>query len=235
MHVHGLVLALSLGCTSAPATPTNFFHDILGRHVKDGRVDYKAIEAEEMPRLSAYLEGVAKAKMPEERNARIGFLADAYNALVIRSVIANGRPRSVLDVKGFFNEQKHTVAGQQVTLDELEKKVLNPFAQDPRTHFVLVCAAVGCPILESRSFAGSDMDQRMDEATRRYLSSPFGAQVGDGALKLSMIFQWYEADFGGAAGVLAFVKKHLPPEQAKRLGDAPKIEPIDYNWTLNQK
>jgi hypothetical protein len=203
--------------------------------VVDGRVDYKAIESSKMKELDAAVAEIAKAKMPEDRNAKIGFLADAYNVLVIRSVITNQRPRSVLDVKGFFNEQKHTVAGQQLTLDDLEKKVLNPFAKDPRTHFILVCGAVGCPILEPTPFAGANVDERMDRATRRYLASPAGAQVAEGAIKLSMIFKWYEADFGGPAGVLAFVKKHLAPEQAKKLGDAPKVEFIDYNWTLNQQ
>ena len=223
-----LLSVLSLGCASP-------YQEILSAHVKNGRVDYKAIEAKHMKLLDSQLEAIAKAKLPDERNARIAFLADAYNALVIRSVIANGRPRSVLDVKGFFNEQKHEVAGQRLTLDELEKKVLNPFAKDPRTHFILVCAAVGCPILEPEPFAGSDVEQRMDRATRRYLASPTGAQVSDGALKLSMIFKWYEADFGGAQGVLAFVKKHLPADQVKKLGEQPKVEFIDYNWTLNQQ
>lgn len=233
MHALGTLVLLQLSC-SAPTAPQAGFAEILKKRVKDGRVDYRAIEKEDLPALDAYLDSVAKTKLPEERNAKIGFLIDAYNALVIRSVIANKRPRSVLDVKGFFNEQKHTVAGQQVTLDDLEKKVLNPFAKDPRTHFVLVCGAVGCPILESEPFAGSDTDRRMDGATRRYLTSPAGAQVAEGALKLSMIFKWYEADFGGAKGAVDFVKKHLPPDRAKQAGDNPKVELIDYNWTLNQ-
>ena len=50
-----------------------------------------------------------------------------------------------------------------------------------------------------------------------------------------MIFKWYEGDFGGAKGVVDFVKKHLPADQAKKLGDDPKVEYIDYNWTLNQQ
>jgi hypothetical protein len=225
--MHALAVFLALSCASPASYP-----ELLKKHVKDGRVDYKGIDEKQLDGIVA---GIAKAKMPEDRTARIAFLIDAYNALVIRSVIANGRPRSVLDVKGFFNEQKHTVAGQQLTLDDLEKKVLNPFAKDPRTHFVLVCAAVGCPILEPVPFAGSDVDRRMDAATRRYLTSTAGAQVSDGAVKLSMIFKWYEADFGGKDGVVAFVKKHLPADQAKRMGDQPKVEYIDYNWTLNQQ
>jgi hypothetical protein len=217
------------------ADAQKLYADLLAKHVKDGRVAYATIEAEDLSSLTAYLDAVASAKPPEDRSAAIAFYADAYNALVIRSVIANRKPRSVLDVKGFFDEQKHRVAGQEVTLDALEKKVLKPIANDPRTHFILVCGAVGCPILESVPFAGSTVEERMDAATRRYLASPAGAEPGEGRIRLSMIFQWYEADFGGKQGVIDFVTKHLAPELAAKLGATPAVEPIDYNWTLNQQ
>ncbi len=201
MSTIGLVTAVALASTAqVDKSAAELYRQILVARVKDGRVDYRAIESQDRKKLDAYLDAVAKAKMPEERNAKIGFLADAYNALVIQSVIAHGRPRSVLDVKGFFNEETHPVAGQQVTLDALEKKILNPFAQDPRTHFILVCGAVGCPILEPLPFAGSDVSARMDAATERYLSSPTGAQVTDGAMKLSMIFEVVPGGLRGAPG-----------------------------------
>lgn len=232
-----LATTVMLGCQTAqlPKEPATAYSEILAARVKDGRVDYKAIAKHDMAKLDRYLEAVANAKLPEDRNLRIGFYIDAYNATVIKSVIAEGRPRSVLDVKGFFNEKKHTIAGKSLTLDELEKKTLNPYAKDPRTHFVLVCAAVGCPIIEPRPYYGTNVNERMSVATRRYLASPTGAKISDGVMKLSMIFKWYEKDFGGKQGVIDFVKKHLPKEQAKQLGDTPKVEYLDYNWTLNQQ
>lgn len=234
--VSTLALTLSL---SAPAQvdagAQKAYAQLLSAHVKGGRVDYQAIAKRDRDKLDRYLDAVAKASLPKEKHARMAFYIDAYNALVIRSVIDNGRPRSVLDVKGFFDTQKHTVAGEEVTLDALEKKKLNPLAKDPRTHFVLVCAAVGCPILERTPYFGAKLDARLDRATRRYLTSPTGAQVSEGRLRLSKIFDWYAADFGGPAGVVKFVKAHLPAELAKRAGPDPKVEYIDYNWTLNQQ
>ncbi len=233
---HTLALTLAATCPShVDVAAKSGYAEILKAHVDNGRVDYKAIQKKDRAKLDRYLDAVAKADLPKKKSARIGFYIDAYNALVIRSVLDNGRPRSVLDVKGFFNAQTHTVAGKTVTLDALEKKHLNPFAKDPRTHFVLVCAAVGCPILESRPFTGTDVDKRLDAATRRYLTSPAGAEAAPGRLRLSKIFDWYKADFGGPDGVLAFVRRHLPKAKAEALGDAPKVEFIDYNWTLNQQ
>lgn len=235
------VLALGSTLLSAPAPAVvpaealTAYAALLGRHVKDGLVDYKAIEKTDKASLERFLSAVAAAKLPEGKDARVGFYIDAYNALVIGAVIREGRPRSVLDVKGFFNEKKYTVAGQSVTLDELEKKILNPLAKDPRTHMVLVCGAVGCPILESKPYQGTDLEARMDAATRRYLSTRHGAQVAESKLELSRIFDWYKGDFGGEAGVLEFAKKHLSADGQKKLGPAPKVTFLEYNWTLNQQ
>lgn len=217
-----------------PTEATRAYAKVLSQHVSKGRVDYRGIKAQSMADLDKFLSAVAEMPLPENRNRRIGLLADAYNALVLKSVIRHGRPRSVLDVKGFFSEETHLVAGKRLTLDELEKKVLNPFAKDPRTHFVLVCAAVGCPILESRPFYGTDTDKRMDVAVRRYLESPHGANARAGGISISKIFDWYAGDFGGADGARAFVLKYLPKDARKVAGDKPAVGFLEYNWTLNQ-
>lgn len=230
-----LALTLTLAAPAqVPKPAQEAYASLLKTYVKDGRVDYKGL-SKDTSKLDQYLDAVAKANLPTDRHPRMAFYIDAYNALVIKSVITHGRPRSVLDVKGFFNEEVHTVAGKKVSLDALEKKHLNPYAKDPRTHFVLVCAAVGCPVIEDRPFTGGQLDARLHAATRRYLTSPTGAKIEDGAVALSKIFDWYKADFGGSEGVVTFVKRQLPPELAKRLGDAPKVSFIDYNWTLNQQ
>ncbi|MEM1023896.1 MAG: DUF547 domain-containing protein [Myxococcota bacterium] len=206
---------------------------LLKRHVSEGLVDYAALAKDE--NLEVVIDALAKASVPQEKEARIAFYIDAYNALVLHAVVKHGRPRSVLDVKGFFDGLTHTVAGRKLTLDQLEKQVINPFAKDPRTHFVLVCGAVGCPILESKPFSGTPLDARMEAATRRYLQNPRGAQVQEGKLALSKIFDWYAADFGGADKVRSFVEAHLPKAERARLGETYELAFIDYNWTLNQR
>lgn len=235
MAVFSAALVFALSAAQVPSEAAKEYARILDTYVKNGRVDYKRLAEKDKAALDAYVAAIGKAKVPSDRAAAIGFYVDAYNALVLKAVIDNGRPRSVLDVKGFFDAQKHEVAGKMVTLNGLEKELLIPFAKDPRLHMVLVCAAVGCPIIESKPYAGSGIDARLDAATRRYLTSPTGGIVSDGAVQLSKIFDWYKGDFGGEAGVLDFVRKHLPPEKAKLLGGSPKVSFIDYNWTLNQQ
>jgi hypothetical protein len=228
------VLAL-VGPAQVPDPEARAYAALLSRRVVEGRVDYRGLAADDLPALDRYLAAVARAPLPEAREARIAFHADAYNALVLRSVIAHGRPRSVLDVKGFFDRDLHTVAGRRLTLDALEKQVLLPFAREPRLHFVLVCGAVGCPILDARPLSGSALEPRLAEAARRFLAGPTGARVQPGELRLSRLFDWYAADFGGPAGVLTFARAHLPPHEAARLGERPRLAFLDYNWTLNQQ
>jgi DNA-binding Lrp family transcriptional regulator len=238
LSLAALTFANLLAAPSAAVVPSdvlNGYAEILKTHVKDGLVDYKRIEKNEKAKLEKFITALAEAKLPEDRDARVAFYIDAYNALVIAAVIREGRPRSVLDVKGFFNEKKHTVAGRTVTLDELEKKILNPLAQDPRTHMVLVCAAVGCPVIENVPYQGSDLSARMDAAARRYLASRHGAVVKPEDLALSRIFDWYKADFGGDAGVLEFARRYLPADAKAKLGASPKVSYLEYNWTLNQQ
>jgi len=252
MPVSPLVLvlhtALTLGPAQVPAAAAKDYSELLAKHVKNGRVDYKSIAAKDMKKLDDFLAAVGDAKVPGDRNAALGFYADAYNATVIKAVIDNKMPRSVLDVRGFFDAQPHKVAGQSITLDALEKKVINPFAKDSRTHMVLVCGAVGCPILEGKAFAGSNMDARMDAATKRYLASPTGAVVSSGELKLSKIFDWYSADFakenkgdipgldGKGENAAWFLSKFVgEPTKAKLLAGNMTVAWQDYDWTLNKQ
>jgi hypothetical protein len=235
----GLLIVLQLSAAwilvalgQVPAPLAESWAEVLHTSVREGRVDYKGIDQK---KLGAYLAAVGELVLPEDRNLALGAMVDAYNALVIARVIADHRPRSVLDDKDFFTARAHRFAKKSVSLDELEKQILLPFAKDPRVHMVLVCGAVSCPILEDRPYAGDDVARRMEAAARRYLAGPTGAMVEPGAARISKIFDWYKADFGGDAGVLAFLQAHLSEDEIAKLGPSPKITYLEYNWTLNQR
>jgi hypothetical protein len=237
MSLAALVVSLVL-LSPGQAKPeaAKAYVEILQKHVKNGRIDYKGL-ARDASKLDAYLKAVADASVPKDMMATIAFYVDAYNANVLRAIVAhrlpNDKEETVLDVKGFFDGEKHKVAGKEVTLNQLEKDVLNPFAKDPRTHMVLVCGAIGCPILDPKPLSGSDVNARLDEAAKRYLSGPTGLVAGAGTLTVSKIFDWYKADFGGPDGALQFIKKYAPPAALEKAGPTPKVSYIEYNWTLN--
>jgi hypothetical protein len=232
-----ILFTASLSAGQLPADVLATYAELLKTHLKDGQIAYRKLAAPpELAKLDRVVAAIGAASAPAGKDAAIAFYIDAYNALVLRAVIAAKMPRSVLDVKGFFDQQQHLVAQKKLTLNQLEKELLIPLAKpDPRPHMVLVCAAAGCPILEGTPYSGGDLEARLAAASRRYLASPRGAIFGPNEVKLSKIFDWYKADFGGDAGVLAFVRKYGPKAEVAALGDQPKVAYIDYNWTLNQQ
>ena len=235
-----VVLALSLARpTEVKASAAKAYAEVLEKHVKNGRVDYKGIAEKDLGRLEEYLEAVGEASVPKDKARAIAFYVDAYNASVMSAIIAHALPndkeRTVLQVKGFFDLEKHKIAGKDLTLNQLEKEILNPFAKDPRTHMVLVCGAIGCPILDNKPLLGSDVNARLDEAAKRYLSGPTGLVGGEGTLEVSKIFDWYAADFGGAVGTLQFIKKYAPAQAIAKAGATPKVSYLEYDWTLNAR
>lgn len=228
--------SVGAGPAGPAPSPINAYDKALEAVVQGGRVNYAALKkGPAREHLEHFLKAVAEEPVPEGRAERVAWYVNAYNALVLRSVVQHGIPKSVLNVDDFFKAREHTVAGQERSLDELEKKVLNPFAKDPRTHFVLVCAAVGCPILEATPFRGQGLERRLERATRRYLESPQGAQTEPGLLRLSKIFDWYAADFGGPDGVRRFVTKRLGSTRKDLLGPDFQVEYLEYDWTLNRQ
>ena len=233
MLTFGLIAALATA--QVPSDALNGYAKVLSSNVKNGLVDYRGIEKNDLKKLDTYIAAVGQAKLSSKKSERIGFYVDAYNAIVLRAVIRYKHPKSVLDVKGFFDNKDYVVAGQKVSLNQLEKEILNPYAKDARTHMVLVCAAIGCPILENKPYTGSNINKRFDAASRRYLASKSGARVSGGKLELSHIFKWYEGDFGGPTGRLAFAKKYLPKGLFEKAGANATVSFFEYNWRLNKR
>lgn len=227
---------LALVASSTTSTPVDDYAFILDTYVREGLVDYRGIERDALPRLDRFVAHLGRTPLPEQREKRIAWLANAYNAFVIRSVIRHARPRSVLDVEGFFAGEKHLLAGRELTLDALEKELLLPFAKDPRLHFVLVCGAVGCPRLASTPLAAETLESRLERAPREYFATPFGAKLEGEHIYVSRILDWYGSDFGGPSGVRAFLLRYLGEKSRTVLRKFPhRVAYIDYNWSLNQQ
>ncbi|MEO0594079.1 MAG: DUF547 domain-containing protein [Myxococcota bacterium] len=229
-----LAMLALLSVAQIDSSATSTYAQILKKSVAKGRVDYDAVESLRGD-LDRYLTAVAKARVPKAKSKAVAFYIDAYNALVLAAVLDAGKPKSVINVDNFFKKKSHRVAGKVVSLDQLEKEILNPLAADPRTHMVLVCAAKGCPVLEARPYAGTKLERRLEAASVRYVRSRAGSRVKPNALSVSKIFEWYQADFGGKEAAIRFVTQRLTDDQRATLGDSPQVSYHDYNWTLNRQ
>lgn len=219
------------------ATAGAAWEAVLGRAVRAGgtRVDYAVVEAAR-PTLRAFLDAVAAAPMPSAPKEQIALLANAYNALVIDSVLRADlvkTRRTVLDVKGFFDGQTFVVAGVTRTLNALEA-VIRPL--DARVHVAVNCASEDCPALRPRLWRAGTLDTDLDDAAGAFLARPGQLVVTPASITTNQIFEWYRADFaqpGQAAddGVRSFLRRHGGDAGAQVQTQPLRFRP--YRWGLN--
>jgi hypothetical protein len=224
-----------LAAGSAAAFDHAPFDGLLRAHVRGGRVDYAALKARGARELDAYLAAVARAELRGlSRPAQLAFYLNAYNALVIGEVVRRWPGiRSVKAVAGFFDKQRHRVAGASLTLNDLENKLIRPRFKDARIHFALVCAARSCPPLPSRAFDPRTLEQTLDGLARDFIRSPAGVRIAGGELRASRLFEWYEADFRESAGsVLGYLARYHPLGKQLASGKL-RLAFLDYDWALN--
>lgn len=218
---------------------------VLENHHESGGLDYAALKAAPDD-LESYLASLADARPAEaEREERIAFWSNAYNAVTAKYVLElYPGIESVKDVDGFFDTRTFAVAGEQLTLDEIEGRARAE--GDPRVHFAVVCASTSCPDLRFEPYRAVELDRQLEEQTRDFLADRAkGLRLAGGELWLSSIFKWYAGDFTGGSTVVAFfarskivdwVLPHLPDDLAEQIRTAdPSVKYLDYDWSLNDR
>jgi len=209
---------------------TNQVDAFLKENVNRGYVKYKAIK-EKPAKLNALLTQISSTNLNElSTEEQKSFLINAYNILVIKNVVDVFPIESPLKVKGFFDVKTFIVAGQKVTLNQLEKEMLYKIYPDARLHFALVCAAIGCPKLSNNAYRAEILDKQLDIQSRKTLNNPKFIQVLEDKVVVSEIFKWYEQDFiNGDESLIDFVNTYraLPIEADK------KVDYYTYNWQIN--
>lgn len=240
----------------SPAYETSGYDRLLHRYVTDnGWVNYAGL-ARERGDLNRFLGELGKISPNEFKNKedRLAFWINAYNAFTVADVLDTvyGKHQSVRQVRGFFDGRRHLVAGEQLTLDEIEKRGRD--LHDPRIHFAIVCASTSCPKLQRFAYTGDKLDSQLDQAAREFLADPNRGLRYDtkkNELYVSPIFKWYAGDFtstwGGAGSLWArveatvsgsdllnFIAHYAPPEVAHQIQEhAPVVHYLDYDWSLN--
>lgn len=209
----------------------NYANSFFGKYVREGRVDYPSIHADPTA-LHTLTKIIGNADLRDvDQDTKLAFYLDAYNILVIASVIDHFPLSSPLDVKGFFDTEKHLVAGEYLTLNDLENTKLRP---DPRVHFSLVCAARGCPKIQANAFMPNSVQTQLDQRTKLALNDPDFIRIDQASktAQISQIFDWYKDDFVKNAGsVRDFINAHrdnpIPADYS--------VSTYTYDWKLNTK
>ena len=212
---------------------------------KDGinRVAYGSVSGADRKALAAYvekLEAVKVTKLP--RAEQRAYWTNLYNATTVKVVLDHYPTESITKInispglfaKGPWKKKLLTIEGEEVSLDDIEHRILRPIWKDPRTHYSVNCASLGCPNLLPHAFTAATLETMLDEAARAYVNHPRGARVDDGKLTVSSIYVWFQGDFGGNdSGVIAHLKKFADAPLAKQLKGIERIANDEYDWALN--
>jgi len=215
------------------------YGNVLSHYVKDGLVNYTALKSDPGG-LRSFLESTEHVTKQEFESwpgeEQLAFLINVYNARTLELVIDNYPVKSIKDIgsggKGPWDQPVVKIFGETITLNELENGMIRKHYKEPRVHFSLVCAAMGCPLLLDKPYTGSNLNVQLDAQTRKFLSDTRKNSFDEKnkTLRISPIFEWYAADFTAQAGSVAgFLKNYysgLPTSGYI-------ITYTDYDWSLN--
>lgn len=208
------------------------------------RFAYGRVSGADKKALKAYLtmlQGVkvTALKADEQRALWINL----YNALTIDVVLDRYPVKSIKEISlggSFFGSGPWakalvTVEGRKLSLDNIEHDILRKVWRDPRVHYAVNCASIGCPNLMAKAFTAAKLDEMLTQGARDYINHPRGVKVGNDGLTLSRIFSWYRRDFGANdSELLRHLSTYAEPALKKQLAGIDTIAGYDYDWSLNE-
>jgi len=226
--------------SSGPSFDHSNFDALLKKHVDaDGWVDYEGFN-KDAASLDAYIDSLAAAPFVDlDRDEKLAFLINAYNAFTLRLILDHYPIKSIKDIPKAkrWDAKRWHIGKQTLSLNQIEHEQIRPKFAEPRIHFALVCAAIGCPPLRNEAYRADQIDKQLEAQTRyvhthdRWLRHERNGKV----VRLSKLYDWYGSDFKQVAGsVLEFAARYAPSLKAAMTnGKPPRIAWLDYDWTLN--
>lgn len=219
------------------------------------QVDYKGMLKDRV-KLNHYLARLQNTTKPDfdswSNQDQLAFLINAYNAWTVELILGKYPDiKSIKDIGSFFSspwkQDFIKLFGKNVSLDHIEHKLIRGSDRynDPRIHFAVNCASIGCPALGAEAYKGEILDQQLDNATKSFLKDRSRNRLIADELEISSIFKWYSEDFEkgwqGAESLQAFLILYADAlaldksAQKALLNDDIDIDYLDYDWRLNSK
>ena len=219
------------------------------------QVDYAGFKADQS-QLRSYLSALSQVSQAEfnawPKSKQLAFLINAYNAWTIELILTRyPKIDSIKELGSFFSspwsKEFIPLLGETRSLDNIEHDLIRGSGKynDPRIHFAVNCASIGCPALREEAYTAKKLEAQLHQQTVRFLSDTSRNKLQGNTLKLSSIFKWYKGDFTkgfeGANSLSQFLLLYVdalnlgPAQQQKLTSGDMKIDFLDYNWDLNAR
>lgn len=261
-----VVLCALLGLQSVSINAANAFdhsawNALLQQNVllleggKASQVDYQGF-ADDEASLDAYLKALEAVSQSEfdawPKEDQLAFLINAYNAWTVNLILTKWPDlKSIKDLGSFFSspwsKEFVPLLGETRSLDNIEHTLIRGSDRynDPRIHFAVNCASIGCPALANIAFQGDNLDSLLETQTELFLADSSRNRLNGKTLELSSIFKWYREDFEkgwkGYNSLAAFIRNYASamslPESVKAdlSNEKVDIKFLSYDWALNKK
>lgn len=204
------------------------------------RFAYARVNPQQRRLLDAYLYQLT-ALDPRQftRVEQRAYWINLYNALTVRLVLAHYPLKSITKLGPWYRfgpwDQPITeIAGHRLTLNDIEHRILRPLWRDPRLHYALNCASLGCPNLAAEAYTAKNSERLLDAGARAYINHPRGVAFEDGKRVLSKIYDWFAVDFGSEEVLRGHLIRYAEPALAQRLKTFAGKTRYRYDWDLNQ-
>lgn len=251
----GTLLIILLTSVSAFAFDHSYsdWDKFLERHVKNGLVDYSEINksSAEFEKIVRELEGVTLKEYESWTSSqRMAFWINAYNIGAIKLVVDHYPLKrrfgpqafifpanSIQQISSVWKRDVLTLLGKKTSLNDIEHETLRKEFQDPRIHFAIVCASIGCPVLREETYNADELDVQLNDQIKEFANTPskFRYDIDNDTLFLSPIFKWFGEDFEEQGGIIGFLKDYVPQDINSKLSNTTRIEWQDYDWSLNEQ
>ena len=228
------LVSVSFGQIRDTTTIFDDFNEFLLGEVVFGLVDYQSL-SQNQGRLNSLVSQIATYNPHDSsRNHQTAFYINAYNVLVIKQIADNYPIKKPIDVDGFFKKNTFNVAGETLTLDQIEFDKLFRPTRDPRIHFALGCGARSCPFLYDNAFYPDKLEEQLEFRAQLIIDRPNYVHVDDQNQKVTLnkIFDWYKDQFVFTGGTLI---KYVNKYRFYKVPETYEVSFQEYDWTVNDR
>lgn len=223
---------------------------LLKRHVdRDGYVDYHAWRnsASDSRLLESYINSLSQVnpQAPSSKEAKLAFWINAYNAVTVHGILREYPTTSIRNHTAKFvgyniwKDLQLFVGGHPYSLEDIEHKILRKMGE-PRIHFAIVCASIGCPRLLNQAYTAADVQNQLESNAKDFFRRPQNFQFDSRSqqFQMSEIMSWFGKDFGlNQPAQLQTIARWLPTESAQAAAQqgAGRVSFLKYDWNLNDQ
>lgn len=206
-------------------------------------VKYKSVTNKDKSQLSKAIEQLTQKDISHyNRDEQLAYWINLYNMETVYLILQHYPVASITDISfsyfgyGPWDKKLLNVNDTDISLNDIEHRIIRPIWNDPRIHAAVNCASISCPNLNTEPYTGSDIDEQLNQAFKAFVNSKKGVQISGNRLILSKIFDWYGQDFGDTSQEMkAFISYYAQTKViANEILKTNKVVYKKYNWDLNE-